>query len=426
MRKKTYRSLFMTSICAVLLMTNTGCSSKEHYSENNNNDLQSYIEKNSSKSIKEDFSNSNSESYAQKEIEKKAETYDSSYLQIEKGTPVLRLEEFDGPSELQREFYNMILNHEPVIWNDNAQYSWDELYNNNPEDCLVVGMSTSKVTGKLEGDSTEKTYYITYIDYNNVSQSDYYTYLNQQERVAQDIIDSIPENADAWTKARYVHDWLVKNVTYDHTLNAEFCHSAYGALVKHNAVCSGYATAFKYVMGKMGIPVDVVLSETHAWNYFDLVNSDNRYIDVTWDDPDTVDKYGNPYILYEFFGLTEEEMGKYEDHKISGSHGVYDRSTINHDLLDYVNYFERNGYLFSTYNFDEVKNALLRQYMDNENLLQIKFSHYSAFEASKELEKNNCELLNEILDELGYFGYYSYSFNEDAKEFILYLNQPDQ
>ena len=63
-------------------------------------------------------------------------------------------------------------------------------------------------------------------------------------------------------------------------------YTSYGAFVNHNAVCQGYALAFKVLMDRAGIPCCYVSSDAinHAWN---MVRLDGNWyhVDVTWDDP---------------------------------------------------------------------------------------------------------------------------------------------
>ena len=97
---------------------------------------------------------------------------------------------------------------------------------------------------------------------------------------------------DDYTDICMVHDYLVDNVEYDSS-HPGTCYSAYGALVKHKAVCQGYAKAFQYLMDALDIPCILVSGtasdadgnlESHAWNYVQL--SGKWYaVDVTWDDP---------------------------------------------------------------------------------------------------------------------------------------------
>ena len=90
-----------------------------------------------------------------------------------------------------------------------------------------------------------------------------------------------------------VHDYLVESIEYDQTVSQTNIYDIYGALVKKESVCEGYAKSFKYLMDSVEIPCVIVAgegtnsegnTENHAWNYVEL---DGKWyaIDCTWDDP---------------------------------------------------------------------------------------------------------------------------------------------
>ena len=56
-------------------------------------------------------------------------------------------------------------------------------------------------------------------------------------------------------------------------------------MLKHKAVCGGYADAYSYLMNKIGIKTEYVGSEEldHGWNIV-VINNKPYYVDVTWDD----------------------------------------------------------------------------------------------------------------------------------------------
>ncbi|MDE7130743.1 MAG: InlB B-repeat-containing protein [Lachnospiraceae bacterium] len=92
-------------------------------------------------------------------------------------------------------------------------------------------------------------------------------------------------------KAAALHDWLAVNVEYDYDnylagAVPASSFNAYGTLVDGVSVCQGYALAYKYLLGKLGIECYMVSSKgmNHAWN---MVKLDGEYyhVDVTWDDP---------------------------------------------------------------------------------------------------------------------------------------------
>lgn len=96
-----------------------------------------------------------------------------------------------------------------------------------------------------------------------------------------------------------IHDYLCENVIY--VLNGEYAHEPYGALVEGEAVCEGYAKAFKLLCDKYDIPCALIIgegitdsgSEPHMWNYVQMQDGKWYGVDVTWDD--------QSIIYYDFF-----------------------------------------------------------------------------------------------------------------------------
>lgn len=88
------------------------------------------------------------------------------------------------------------------------------------------------------------------------------------------------------------HEYLTSTVAcaYEaylaNTLGGENEYDMYGTLVKHSAVCQGYAETMFYLLKKAGIPCSIASSVNinHAWN---VVKIHGRWyhMDVTWDDP---------------------------------------------------------------------------------------------------------------------------------------------
>ena len=113
----------------------------------------------------------------------------------------------------------------------------------------------------------------------------------QLEQVKNSIIQN--RTGNTYDDIKMVHDYLVDNVTYDTSISKPHIYNIYGALINKEAVCEGYARAFKYLLDNMNIPCVLVVgkatntqgrSENHAWNY---VQSNGRWyaVDTTWDDP---------------------------------------------------------------------------------------------------------------------------------------------
>ncbi len=102
----------------------------------------------------------------------------------------------------------------------------------------------------------------------------------------------------AGQKVKYVHDEIIWNTSYrlEDTCQPEnvgHIRTAYGALVKGESLCEGYARAVKAALDKLGIPCILVQGgvqvttdkvEPHMWNN---VQIDNQWygVDATLDDP---------------------------------------------------------------------------------------------------------------------------------------------
>lgn len=117
------------------------------------------------------------------------------------------------------------------------------------------------------------------------------TAMNQIEQIRNQILQN--RSDDTYDNIKMVHDYLVENIEYDTTISKDNIYNIYGAMVKQEAVCEGYARSFKYLMDSLGIPCTLVIgkgtntegkTENHAWNY---VQIDNKWyaVDSTWDDP---------------------------------------------------------------------------------------------------------------------------------------------
>ncbi len=108
----------------------------------------------------------------------------------------------------------------------------------------------------------------------------------------------------------YVHNTIARQTSYKledkcSPANIGFIRTAYGALVKGESVCEGYARAMKSVMDRLGIPCVLVQGvyrhtsenvELHMWNY---VQVDGQWygVDVTMDDPIGDGRENSEYLL---------------------------------------------------------------------------------------------------------------------------------
>lgn len=102
-------------------------------------------------------------------------------------------------------------------------------------------------------------------------------------------------------KLKWVHDWLIKNAdyAYDETIYSEttrhLCNE-YGALVDGEAVCQGYAHAFKAIVDELArqtgadIECEEATTRTHSWARVKL-DGEWYNVDVTWDECNSSPEY---------------------------------------------------------------------------------------------------------------------------------------
>ncbi|MBQ7646426.1 MAG: hypothetical protein IJS94_04070, partial [Clostridia bacterium] len=201
--------------------------------------------------------------------------------------------------------------------------------------------------------------------YVTVSKYDYWEYnsasASQKESLrsaAMEIAKYANEHCTTdYEKALYVHDYIVQNCRY-HTEAAEAVTSnpngypsrydriftAYGCLVDKNAVCAGYASAYKYILDILGIDCVYVTGKSmgvgHAWNRVAL-DGQGYYVDMTWDDPDNMNCPKSVY--YQYFNITTDDLLR--DHSIDADfpHPVCKE-------LKY-NYFYYNNYVIEEYDY---------------------------------------------------------------------------
>ena len=98
-------------------------------------------------------------------------------------------------------------------------------------------------------------------------------------------------NHDVWTAAYTVNEWLCQNVTYTDEKNIQNgqyypYNSIVAPLLRKEAICSGYAKTFAYLMNKAGYEAAYCTGYTnggiyHAWNAI-VYNGEITYIDSTY------------------------------------------------------------------------------------------------------------------------------------------------
>lgn len=136
------------------------------------------------------------------------------------------------------------------------------------------------------------------------------------------------KGASRYEKVKSIHDEICKMTTY--IGGVPMAHQPTGVFLKGQAVCEGYAEAFKLLCDRENIPCIIVVGTgnggAHEWNYVQMDDGKWYGMDVTWDDQGDSTYYdyfltGSESINAVFgktkFGNGTETTG---DHINSGTH----------------------------------------------------------------------------------------------------------
>lgn len=126
----------------------------------------------------------------------------------------------------------------------------------------------------------------------------------------------IKKDMTDYEKELAIHDWLVKKIQYDDSIDASSTENgSYGAMVEKKTMCRGYAESMKLLAECCGLKTQVIVGTAidpdghkigHAWNLVKL--EDQWYhLDVTYDDP--VGDNGKD-IHYYYFNLNDSDINK--------------------------------------------------------------------------------------------------------------------
>ena len=194
---------------------------------------------------------------------------------------------------------------------------FDDFLWNSPE-IFFVSRYNIHSQWNVKPDGTIVSFYITNLlygirkeEYNQAKRT-----LDQEAAKAMKLLDGVD---DPVKKALILHDHIVRVCEYDvkalnnHDLSP-LARTVYSVLVRHLAVCEGYAMAYRYLLNRAKIRSEEVISDKmhHCWNYVYL-NGHWYHTDVTWDDPVYHGRKPNhTEISREYFLLSDEKINDKE------------------------------------------------------------------------------------------------------------------
>ncbi len=152
------------------------------------------------------------------------------------------------------------------------------------------------------------------------------------EDAASSVLEEASKLKTDLDKILFVHNYIVMNTKYNQEVidggDGEYrVYTAYGVLVDRDAVCQGYAFAFNYLVRRLGIMSDYVVSDeiNHGWNIVKVGNY-WYHLDATWDDP-IYDYVGK--IYYDNFLTSEAKIIE------TGHTGINDKRITNGTTTNY-------------------------------------------------------------------------------------------
>lgn len=232
--------------------------------------------------------------------------------------------------------------------------------------------------------------------------------IKQLESTAERIISGAPEGD--YEKALYIHDRIADICTYDIGDNYEYSATAYGCLVEGLANCEGYAKAFNYLAGRLGMKCVLVTGKTdkgenHAWNQI-LIDGEWYNLDATWDDMDSPDGTRRVYFLC-------------SDEAFSRTH-IPDNTYFKPFLCDATenNYYIKNG--FFARNNSDAEEIIRREISSGKNVVEMKFADNQAYSDFKSEYIDGQKMFDVVL-ESGYVssGQIAVTLRETEDEYCI-------
>lgn len=235
------------------------------------------------------------------------------------------------------------------------------------------------------------------------------TDMNRTIRAYRDrFLAAVSSKATDYEKVKYTYEFIILNTEYD--LEAPENQNMCSVFAYGKSVCQGYAKAFQYLLGLVGVKCTMVTGyvgggEAHAWN---LVYIDNAYyyVDPTWGDSSYTGGESNSKALssinYDYLLITTEEICR--------THTIDNVIEPPRCVATESNYFVKEDLYFTTIDRRRLKKAFTKAYATNKGILTIKCSDSLCYQyMQNELITNQ-----EIFDYVNVAGdTLSYAMNDD-------------
>ena len=242
------------------------------------------------------------------------------------------------------------------------------------------------------------------------------------EEAADEFLSTIPAGADDFTKMRMAYEYVIDTTDYD--VGVIQNQNIQSVFLYHASVCAGYSRAFQYLLQRAGVYCSFVegripsTGEDHAWNIV-RIGDDYTYVDVTWGDP-TYPGLEDASLgtVYDYLGLTTDELLR-DDHVFS------DASMWPEAASPELNYYVRQGLMFSSADEGLLSASLWAQLEEGAYPVVFRFDNEAAYAAVRGQLATGEFLLDDIRQILMSQGTlsqgYQYSFSDALTIVKLFL-----
>jgi len=213
--------------------------------------------------------------------------------------------------------------------------------------------------------------------YSMAPPSDCQKFSKQMISEIEQILQGIPENADALDREIYLYDTIIERCLYDDEAAASNddwrAHTILGVLLDGEAVCEGYARTLQLLLNQSGIPSMLVTgtaSGAHMWN---LVRIDGQWYhaDATWDD-------NGDMAIHKYLNLSDEMIqADHTLYPIAGATANQSADQIYNLPLPSctavkANYFRAKGVQVTSENCENtIKNAIVKAAKNKEPSVSV-------------------------------------------------------
>ena len=190
---------------------------------------------------------------------------------------------------------------------EDIDYAFNCVMGDHPEIFYTNGYMYTKFT------TTDRIVKIEFTPAYTIAYEDVIKYEKDIEAYKNEFLVGINQNTDDYTKIKYTYEYIIKNTEYD--VDSIQNQNILSVFINGRSVCQGYAKAFQYLSGQLGVQSTLVVgyvgaNEGHAWNMVKC-NGQYYYIDCTWGDSSYLENSMSLYsggINYDYLNITTSEL----------------------------------------------------------------------------------------------------------------------